>query len=415
MIAPEFVPVWGGTGSYTIELIKHLPKDVDIHVVTLRRKMSMGNPTNIFGTRNRTLKIHYIAAADETFFYNLLFQIACLRDVPLLHRKYGFDIIHSHHCHMPDVLLQLFRRIHVPNVVTVHNTIAELKKGEKASGNRFGDLEWSEKQVMTFYPLLRVLELIYTRHVSRFIAVSNSAKNGIIKYLKIEADKISTVYNGVDTDLFRPPGNQEMQKRFSRPTVVYMGRIMAKKGLGILTEAMSDVLRRFPQARFLFVGGGNISYYMKMARRMRIPRKSFSFIGHVGYFERPRILTGATVFVNPSFYENCSLSILEAMSCKVAVVANDIQGNREIIKSGSNGMLVSPLCSSTLSHAIVSLLEDECLNRRLGEEARKTVRSSFSSEKNASETYEIYKQILQQPSDVSNRKTFGSLSTNAPT
>jgi len=399
MITPEFLPVWGGTGSYAIELIKHLPKNVDIHVVTLKRSIpgvAEIDSEDIFDSiLNRTIKIHYVSTAKETFFYNLPFQIACLRDVPRLHRKYKFDIIHSQHCHMPDVFLQLARRIRVPNVVTVHNTIAELKEGEAASGRRFGDLEWSEKQVITFYPVLRFLELLYARHVSKFIAVSNSAKTGIIKYLKVKAERISTVYNGVDTRLFRQPRKNETEKKFSRPTVVYMGRIMAKKGIGVLIEAMSDIIKHFPQTHFLFVGGGNIPFYIKMIEKRRIPRKNFSFIGQVGYFERPKILTKATVFVNPSFYENCSISILEAMSCKAAVVANDIRGNREIIKSGKNGILIPPCHSETLSESIVSLLRDEYLNRKLGERARKTVESSFSSQKNASETYKVYKQILQ--------------------
>jgi len=297
---------------------------------------------------------------------------------------------------MPDVFLQLVRRIRVPNIVTVHNTIAELKKGEIASSSQFNNLEWSEKQVITFYPLLRVLELLYARHVSRFIAVSNSAKNGIIKYLKVEAERISTVYNGVDTKLFRPPRKNEMEKRYSRPTVVYMGRIMAKKGIGVLIEAMSDIIRHFPQTHFLFVGEGNIPYYIKMIEKRRIPRKNFSFIGQAGYFERPKILAKATIFVNPSFYENCSISILEAMSCKAAVVANDIGGNREIIESGKNGILVPLGHSKALSESIVSLLDDESLNKKLGERARETVESWFSSRRNADETYKIYKQILEQ-------------------
>jgi glycosyltransferase involved in cell wall biosynthesis len=398
MIAPEFLPVWGGTGSYIIELIKYLPKDVNIHVVTLKRNM-IGVPEitldSVLDSAHRNIKIHYISEAKETFFYNVPFQIACLRNVPLLHRKYKFDIIHSHHCHMPDLLIQLAKRIRVPNVVTVHNTIAELRKGEIASGDRFGDLEWSEKQIITFYPLLRVLELLYAKHVSRFIAVSNSAKEGIIRYLKVKAERISTIYNGVDTTLFRPPRNNEMEKKNSRPTVVYMGRIMAKKGIGILIEAMPDIIRRFPHTHFLFVGGGNIPFYIKMMREKRIPRKNFSFTGQVGYFERPKILARATVFVNPSFYENCSISILEAMSCKAAVVASDIQGNREIIKSGRNGMLIPPGNSRKLSESVVSLLNDEFLNKKLGEGARKTVENSFTSKKNASETYKIYKRILQ--------------------
>jgi glycosyltransferase involved in cell wall biosynthesis len=131
---------------------------------------------------------------------------------------------------------------------------------------------------------------------------------------------------------------------------------------------------------------------------MGIAEKNFSFTGHLGYFERPEVLGKATVFVNPSFFENCSLSILEAMSCNAAVVASDVGGNSEIIESGRNGVL-TPLCDhKMLAESIISLLMDDRFNKRVGREARKTVEERFSSQKCAEQTYNVYKHIL----DVSN-------------
>ena len=175
MIAPEFLPVWGGTGSYTIELIKHLPKSVDIHVVTLKRRipgMAKRVLTNnrLDSVIDRPVKIHWIANSSDTFFYNLGFQLACLRKIPQLQRKYKFDIIHSHHCHMPDVFLQLFTKISAPTITTVHSTIALIAKLNRLNGVPFEDMERSEKFTLLFYPTLRFLERLYVKYVSRFIA-----------------------------------------------------------------------------------------------------------------------------------------------------------------------------------------------------------------------------------------------------
>ena len=157
---------------------------------------------------------------------------------------------------------------------------------------------------------------------------------------------------------------------------------------------MQEVLRFFPETKFLFVGGGNVDFYRKMILRMGISEKNFAFIGHLEYFERSKILQSATVFVNPSFFENCSISILEAMSCGCAVVASDVGGNPEIIETGKNGVLVPAFSSNAFAKSIVSLLENEMFNKKMGIEARNTIERMFSSKLCAEKTCEVYEQAL---------------------
>src|SRR3990170_8273129 len=397
MLAPEFFPVWGGTGSYIVELIKFLPRNVDIHVLTLKRDipgMSKNgfNSNDISSIVDRPIEIHYLSASQETFFYNLPFQMACFTKIPSLHKKYKFDIIHSHLCHMPDVFLRLFNKIRVPTVLTVHGTIQMLRDHAIMARSFFGDLESGEESMLLFYPIIRLLQQKYVKHVSRSVAVSNATKELAIKHLKIEEEKINVVYNGVDTKIFSPPRKEEVETKYSRHTVLYVGRMVSKKGIHVLVKAMPEVLQVFPETRFLFVGGGNIPLYKEAIRKMGTPEKNFSFVGHVGYFERPKIVREATVFVNPSFFENCSLSVLEAMSCGSAVVASDVGGNPEIIETGKNGLLVPAFDDKSLAKSIISLLENESFNKEIGKEARRTVERSFSSTTFAEETYNIYQQ-----------------------
>jgi glycosyltransferase involved in cell wall biosynthesis len=397
MLAPEFFPVWGGTGSYIVELIKFLPRNVNIHVITLKRDIpGMSNSfknNDINSIIGRPLEIHYLSASKETFFYNLPFQIACLRKIPSLHKEHKFDIIHSHLCHMPDVFLQLFVKIRVPTVLTIHGTIQMLREHALIARSLFSDLESSENSILRFYPIIKLLQQNYVKHITRFIAVSNITKELAIRQLNIGKERISLVYNGVDTNLFSPP-KENKERKYLTPTVVYIGRLIAKKGINVLIQAVPKVLQIFPKTRFLFVGGGNVPLYKEMLTKMGIPEKNFSFIGHVGYFERNKILQEATVFVNPSFFENCSLSILEAMSCGCAVVACNVGGNPEIIKSGKNGLLVSAFDDKSLAKSIIFLLENGHFNKEIGEQARRTVEHSFSSATFAEKTYRIYKQTL---------------------
>lgn len=399
MLAPEFIPVWGGTGSYTVELVKSLPSSMNIHVITLKRDVGQAAISSsinydVDSIVKRALEVHYLSSSSETFFYNLPFQLACLTKVPSLHKKYNFDIMHSHMCHMPDVYLKLFTRLNLPTVVTIHGTIQMLRDHAIIARDLFHDLESGEKSILYFYPVISQLQQLYVKKVSRFIAVSQKTKELAIEHLGVDPDKISLVYNGVDIDLFHTPSETELLTRYSKPTIVYVGRIISKKGIDILIKAMPNVLKAFPNACFVFVGGGNIAFYKKIIRSQGIAKKNYLFTGHMGYLERAKIYREATVFINPSFFENCSISILEAMSSGCSVVASNVGGNPELIKSGENGLLVRVFDYKEFAGAIISLLNDDRLNSMIGKKARRTVEWSFSSTKCAEETYKVYKQTF---------------------
>jgi len=399
MLAPEFIPVWGGTGSYTVELVKSLPSTVDIHVVTLERDVGLSASSssidnNVNAIVKRPINVHYLTKSSETFFYNLPFQLACTAKIPSLHKKYGFDIMHSHMCQMPDVYLKLLNQLKIPTVVTIHGTIQMLRDHAIIARDLFHDLESGEKSILRFYPIISQLQQLYVKRVSRFIAVSKKTKELAVEHFGVDPNKISLVYNGVDVNLFRMPDESELLTRYSSPKIVYVGRIISKKGIDILIKAMPETLKTFPNACFVFVGGGNISFYKEMVKNKGIPEKNYLFTGHMGYLERAKIFREATVFVNPSFFENCSISILEAMSSGCAVIASNVGGNPELIQSGKNGLLVRAFDNKEFARAIISLLKDERLNRMIGKEARQTVERSFSSTKCAKDTYEVYRQTI---------------------
>lgn len=397
MLAPEFIPVWGGTGSYTVELIKSLPQDMNIHVVTLKRYVNKGisnsNDSDIASIIKRPIDIHYLTQSKETFFYNLPFQLACSREIPSLIRKYDLDIIHSHMCHMPDVFLKILNNVGTPTVVTIHGTIQMLRDHAIVAKELFHDLESGEKSILRFYPVIRQLQQIYVKKITKFIAVSKRTKELAQVHFGVDEDKIDVVYNGVDEDLFYLPNAREESTKFSTPTIVYVGRIISKKGIDVLIKAIPLVLRNHPKAKFLFVGGGNISFYEQMLREKGIPEENFLFTGHMGYLERSKIVRQATIFVNPSFFENCSISILEAMSSGCTVVASNVGGNPELIQSGKNGVLFPAFDHVALAESISNLLTNESENRSLGQAARLTVEKSFSSKKCAEATYQIYKKL----------------------
>jgi len=397
MLAPEFLPVWGGVGTYIVELVRHLPKDIEVHVVTPMRegfgkeKISTSDYdfSKYFGSN---VHVHFVCKASDTFFYNAKFQYACQKYVPKLVKEERIDLIHSHTAHMPDLLLQ-FKRLDVPIVTTIHTTIQGQRHGTKSSGMSFWSLEFSEKLTYLAFPFLRLAEIVYFSKERYYITVSKWMKEQILKqYPKIDSSSISVIYNSVDTERFSP-GRRGSQPE--RDIILFTGRLIAAKGIRYLVEAMPKVLREYPDALFIFIGAGNSLPYRRRLGELGIPEKNFMFLGYLKESsELVEYYRASSVFVAPTLYENLPIRVLEAMACGVPVVASNVCAIPEAIDNGVNGILIQPSSIDELADAICRLLGDSSLRRKMGDNARKTVVEKFDWNVNAVKTAEVYQQIL---------------------
>lgn len=402
-IAPEFIPLWGGAGSYSVQLLENLPTEMEIHVVTLKRVLNNGDgvadqPESALGF-GKNVHIHYVSVASDTFFYNARFQFSCLREIPKLHGKYHFDLIHSHHCHMPDILLQLSHTLRIPTVSTIHNTFGWIRTSILKQRMDFQNLDRSEKAILVLYPLLKYLERFYLKSVQSVIAPSKRCKEELINFLHVPCGKIHVIYNGVNPKMFSPcrcndpvfPTNPRLT---SRPLVLFAGRIIAQKGLRTLMAAVPRVVKHLPDVLFMFVGTGDFSSYYRWLKKYGVSNNNSLNLGHISYLDMPKVYSLATIFVLPSPHENCSISLLEAMSCERAVVAANVGGNSEIIRSYHNGVLFASQNIEELAEIIIQLIDDSSLREKLGSQARRTVIERFSVQKMVAETVRVYEKMV---------------------
>ena len=397
MLAPEFLPVWGGVGTYIVELVRHLPKDVEVHVVTPMREGFGGEKistsdydfSKYFGGN---VHIHFVSKARDTFIYNASFQYACLKHVPKLLKEENIDLLHSHTAHMPDILLQ-FKRLRVPIVTTIHTTIQGQRRGTKNSGMEFWSLEFSEKLTYLTYPFLYLAETVYFSKERFYITVSRWMKEQIVEqYPKIDSSLISVIHNSVDTERFSPRKGRGPPQR---DVILFTGRLIAAKGINYLVEAIPKVLREYPDAFFVFIGAGNSLPYRRRLSEMRISEKNFTFLGYlkessdlVDYYK------ASSVYVAPTLYENLPIRVLEAMACGAPVVVSNVCAIPEAVDNGVNGILIQPGSVDELADAISCLLGDPNLRTKMGDNARKTVLEKFDWNVNVNGTVEVYQRIL---------------------
>jgi len=398
LLAPEFLPVWGGVGTYVVELIRNFPRDVEVHVMTPFRKGIGGSELSSadydFGEMfHDNVHVHFVSTASDTFWYNAKFQLGVARELKRLVKRETPDLVHSNAAHMPDLLVDP-RGLGVPIVTTIHTTL----EGQLASVKDapLSDLEFSEKMTRLMAPILLALEGHYYRHRHHFITVSHIGKKTVSREKRIPAERIRVIYNGVDASRFSP-SNRKMAEALlpdvsdvDAVKVLYLSRLIGKKGIYVLLRAIPRVLKRV-DAHFIFAGPGLKPDFEGHG----IPRGSYSYLGYISEEQKRALHALADVFVLPSFYENFPISILEAMASGTPPVSTPVGGIPEMITPGYNGVLVPQRDAASLADALVRLIESDTLRRKMGRNARDTVLEKFTWRKTADSTLEYYREILE--------------------
>ena len=401
LLTSEFLPNWGGVGTYCIELARALANKVEVHVVTLGREekgkliYSKEDMQDFF---NGKIEVHLLTTcpADDTFFYNAKMQLAAYKKLHKIAEEYNFDLIHSNFPQMPDLLLKIGRKISIPSITTIHTTIRGQKDGIISSGLSFFKMDLSEKCTLLLYPALTLAELLYLRESREFITVSNWMK-GILKKNYPFISKLHVIHNGVDSTRFIPenPNNLSILDETQNPIVLFSSRLTVAKGVHFLIQAIPKILKKTKDVHFVFSGAGPKEHWIELLRKLNIDKSFYSFLGYIDYKLLPSLYGKANIFVAPSLYENLPLRILEAMSCEAAVVASNICAIPEAITNGENGMLISLGNVDELAKVTTILLEDDELRSRLGKNARQTVIKNFSWDAIAKKTADTYKKLLE--------------------
>ena len=242
------------------------------------------------------------------------------------------------------------------------------------------------------------------------VTVSYAMKDELIQ-LGFPREKIHVRYNGVDPEKYNPNKYSADQIKKVREQygikdnefmIFFIGRLVGVKGVDKLIMAMPHILSKFPQAKLVIVGVGDLQeYLMNLTRTMRLDKYvkfNFNFIP-----EKERILHYAAcdVAVFPSHYEPFGIVALEAMSMEKPLVvgASGVSGMREIVICCSEdqcGYHVDPNNPSDIAWGVMSALEDPEKRKWLGKNGRKRVLAEFTWSKISQKTVELYETTIKK-------------------
>lgn len=194
----------------------------------------------------------------------------------------------------------------------------------------------------------------------RVIAISEMVQRDISDHYGIPADRIITIYNGVDTNRFHPRNKkyrEEIRSRYGMSSkdllLLFVSHNFRLKGLRNVVQALALIKRKRQNVKLLVIGRDRTEPYRRLAKKAGCA-EDVLFAGGVRDLER--YYTSADILVHPTFYDPCSLVVLEALASGVPVITTRYNGAGGIITDGQEGfVLEDPREVETLTEKILYL------------------------------------------------------------
>jgi glycosyltransferase involved in cell wall biosynthesis len=239
----------------------------------------------------------------------------------------------------------------------------------------------------------RLVTRWFCRRASRVIAVSDAVKRRLVKQDDVPPEKIAVIPNAVpaipDSESGTPPLRDELR---DRPLVGVLARLQPEKGVATFLKAGAHVAKVVPQACFIVVGDGPLRTELEVLVRRLCMEQNVRFLG---FRSDPRALIELLeVLVVPSLTEGAPLVVLEAMAAGVPIVASAVGGIPDQIRHEGEGLLVPPGDPAALADAVLKLLKDPGLARRMGASGCRKATTVFSHAEMVARTENVYRAAL---------------------
>src|SRR3954454_3999826 len=281
------------------------------------------------------------------------------------------DIVHAHDPHavaMSALALSMSTQLAKPPLVASRRVDFHLR------GNSLS--RWKYRQVDCFICASRAIQKM-------LVADGVPEARTVVVHEGVDLGRIdSAPVAGLREELWLPHG---------APIVGNVAALVPHKGQRHLIEAAQLVLPQVPDVRFVIAGEGELRPALERQIHEHRLQKHVPLSGF-----RPDVLSlhkAFDIFVMSSLTEGLGTSLIDAMACGKPVVATKVGGIPEVVADGETGFLVQPRDHEAMARALISLLKDEALRKRMGEAGRARARVRFSAERMVQDTLRVYQRV----------------------
>jgi starch synthase len=401
----EYPPqVYGGAGVHVDYLSRELAKEIEVEVHCWGPQQADQGRLHVRGAEPWA----EISNGTEGKFKGALEALSLnLTQVKALD---GIDVVHTHTWYVSMAGYLAKKLYSVPFVLTTHS-LEPLRA-------------WKAEQLGSGYAMSSWMERTAILDADAIIAVSQGTKTDILRaYPEVDPDRIHVIYNGIDLAEYQKTEETKALVDYgvdpAVPYLLFVGRITRQKGVTHLVDA----IRHLPADTQVVLCAGapdTPEIAAEMRKKVQDAQQHHKRIVWIEKMvtkrEAIQLYSNARVFCCPSVYEPFGIINLEAMACRVPVVASATGGIKEVVVEGKTGYLVpfdqDPVTSfprdpETFARDLASrsseLMADPEKCQRFGEAGRRRVEEQFSWTAIAHQTIELYERLIEDHKASANR------------
>jgi len=221
----------------------------------------------------------------------------------------------------------------------------------------------------------RLYRLCY-RFSDNVLADSEAVKKMLISKFNLPHSKVSVLpIAGIDTEVFSPKIDSA---EFSNDCLVQIGtigRLTQQKGYDYLLKCADQI----EDAHFHIIGEGKLENEIQTTID-RLELKNVTLHGNVSHESLPKLMSQFDIYFQPSRYEGLCMTVIEAMSSGLPIVASETGGIKESVINGETGYLVSPGAIEEYTDRLQELIDDPDKCRQFGQFGRERVKNRYSKE-----------------------------------
>ncbi|EPY2308998.1 glycosyltransferase family 4 protein [Clostridium sporogenes] len=249
-----------------------------------------------------------------------------------------------------------------------------------------GFIEFYDKS--PFFIQTRIKKIM--KRAFKIVVLSKNFKMDLINRFNLEKDKICIIYNGININ------EKHIDFHNKKLQILYMGKLNESKGIYDLLKIIPNIYSKYPKVKFIIAGNGEIDRVKHIVRVTNI-EKCTHIVGWIDGKIKDKYLHESSILVMPSHFEAFGISIIEAMKCGLAIVANEVGGIPDIINHDVNGKLVQSGNLKQLEEALGEYIKNEKLTKKIGLMNSEMVKK-FDITNSIRQIQEIYEELLTEES-----------------
>jgi D-inositol-3-phosphate glycosyltransferase len=305
-----------------------------------------------------------------------------------------YSLVHAHFFMSGLVAANIKQTLGIPFVVTFH-ALGEVRRQCQGNSDRFPKERFQ-------------IEHRVVHEADRVVALCPQDRDDLLTFYHANPETLVIIGNGYNPDEFYPIKRELARAvvncRTDEPVILQLGRMVPRKGVDNVVQALG-VLRRQHKldARLLVVGGESddpdplqtpeIARLQKLAEAEGV----LDLVTFTGRRDRETLryyYSAADVFVTTPWYEPFGITPLEAMACGTPVIGAAVGGIKHTVRDRKTGFLVPPSQPDALAEKLATLLGNPTLCQQMGKKALRHVQQYYTWAQMAHQTADVYEQII---------------------